>query len=456
MIFAATNNWQPYKPDEQSPWNRQRVVHLHRRAAFAATWQEIERDLAERPQAAIDRLLSGKARSNSPADFELMSRTIGNAAAGSGNIDRLKAWWLYRMLLSPDPLGERLTLLWHNHCATSNRKVQNIVYMHEQNELLREHARGRFGELLTAVVKHPAMLIWLDADSNRRGSPNENLARELLELFTLGVGNYSEADVREAARALTGWTVAEGKPQFVAERHDNGEKEILGRRGRFTGDDLLQLLLEQSGTSRRIARRICSLFFGEGVVSEVALDELAAGLKEHDLDIDWVVATILRSRLFFSTANLRTRILGPVEFVVGALQSLQLTQPPPSTLLLADWIARLGQDLFNPPNVGGWTEGRTWLTSRGIVARANFAAALVERSLWTASSGRGLSSAVPRESGAGDFEAVVRFFAELLWGDVQATVVDDCLAATKNLDDATSRLSAAAYWLLIHPESQLG
>jgi hypothetical protein len=198
------------------------------------------------------------------------------------------------------------------------------------------------------------------------------------------------------------------------------------------------------------------MFFGESVVSDTALGELAVGLKEHQLSLDWAVGTILRSRLFFSAANLRSRVLGPLEFVVGALHALAICQPPPSTLLLADWAARMGQDLFNPPNVGGWLEGRTWLTSRGILARANFAAALVEKRLWTAAGGPAVSSRVPPEQRAGDFETAVRFFADMLWGDVQAAAVADCLAAIKDVDDAESRLSAAVYWLLTRPESQLG
>ena len=159
-----------------------------------------------------------------------MARTIGDAAVASGNPNRLKAWWLYRMLFSPDPLGERLTLMWHNHFATSNRKVQDLALMREQNDLLRQHARATFGELLHAVVKHPAMLVWLDADANRKGHPNENLARELMELFTLGVGNYTEDDVQAAARALTGWTVVGGRFGFRETRHDDGEKVFLAHR----------------------------------------------------------------------------------------------------------------------------------------------------------------------------------------------------------------------------------
>ena len=185
--------WKPYTPDDKAPWNLRRVVHLHRRAGFAATWQEIERDLRDGPQAAIDRLLAGKAYTTAvPDDFEATSRLLADAAVASGNIHRLKAWWLYRMIFSPDSLGERLRLLWHNHFATSNRKVEDVAMMRRQNDLFRQFARAPFSELLTRVTKDPAVLVWLDADSNRREHPNENLARELMELFTLGVGNHGE------------------------------------------------------------------------------------------------------------------------------------------------------------------------------------------------------------------------------------------------------------------------
>ena len=198
---ATSSAWAAYEPSDAAPWNLGRVVHLHRRAGFAAPWAALQKDLADGPQVAVERLLRGQSASAVAMDFETLARSIGDAASASGNAERLKAWWLYRMLVSPDPLGERLTLVWHNHFATSNRKVKNLVLMREQNDLLRAHARAPFGELLRCVVKHPAMLIWLDADSNRAGHPNENLARETMELFTLGVGNYSEEDVRQAARA---------------------------------------------------------------------------------------------------------------------------------------------------------------------------------------------------------------------------------------------------------------
>src|SRR5262252_8981556 len=172
--------WAPYAPDPKSPWDLHRVVHLHRRAGFAATWGEIQRDLKDGPQASIDRLLSGKSRSDDvPADFDRTADVLGEAAVAAEDPGRLKAWWVYRMLFGPDPLSERLALMWHNHFATSNLKVENLAAMKRQNDLFRRLARAPFGELLREAVRGPALLIWLDAQVNRKARPNENLGREV-------------------------------------------------------------------------------------------------------------------------------------------------------------------------------------------------------------------------------------------------------------------------------------
>src|SRR6185437_5751516 len=275
----AADPWAPYVPDEKAPWDLRRVVHLHRRAGFAATWSEIQRDLKDGPKASIDRLLTGKARSPSvPPDFERVSALLADAAVSAGDPARLKAWWVYRMLFGPDPLGERLTLMWHNHFATSNAKVDDLAAMRRQNELFRKLGRRSFGELLTAVVRDPAVLLWLDAPANRKEHPNENLGRELMELFTVGVGNYSEDDVKDAARALTGWTVEDGEFREIAARHDGGDKTILGKKGAWKGEDLLRILLECPATVRRLALRLSEQFFGEGVLDKAGLDALAERL----------------------------------------------------------------------------------------------------------------------------------------------------------------------------------
>src|SRR5487761_1839567 len=409
-------HWRPYTPDDHAPWNLQRVAHLHRRAGFAPTWDVLARDLGEGPQSGIDRLLEGKlGAAATPDDFDAVSATIGDAAVASGNIYRLKAWWLYRMIFSPDPLGERLTLLWHNHFATSNRKVHDVALMRRQNDLFRQFARAPFGELLTHVVKDPAMLIWLDADSNRRQHPNENLARELMELFTLGVGNYGEQDVKEAARALTGWTVKNREFREVAAYHDDGEKTILGRAGPWRGDDLTAMLLAQPATSARLARRVCELLMGEGAIEESAIAELAAGLREHELNIGWAVETVLRSAAFFGAQNIGNRVLAPAEYIVGAVRALEVFGPPPSTIVLAEWTAAMGQDLFEPPNVFGWSGGRSWINTRSLIARGNFAQRLAEGGLQSAAAPADWLPLAQRRGCGENADDFAGFLASILW-----------------------------------------
>ncbi len=417
------SSWSRYKPNDAVPWNLQRVAHLHRRGAFAATWKEIERDLRDGPEAALTRLLDGQPRLEGvPEGFESLAAIIGQAAVDSGSPERLKAWWLYRCLFSPHPLQERLTLMWHNHFATSNLKVDDLRLMKRQNDLFRQHALAPFGELLKSAIREPALLKFLDAPANRKQHPNENLARELMELFTLGIGHYSEDDVKQAARALTGWTIRQGDFFDQPEAHDAGEKTILGRTGNWTGADLLTILLEQPATAKRLAWRLCSEFCGERAVDEQALDELAAGLRQHDLDMRWGIETILRSELFFSTANIGSRVCDPVSFLVAPLRALECWRDPPSTIVLAEWLRRMEQDLFYPPNVGGWPGGRAWLSTRAILARTNCMAALAAGELSSPPRPPDLEKLSTRHSGEHDSADAARFLSRLLFGrelDVQ-------------------------------------
>jgi uncharacterized protein (DUF1800 family) len=375
--------WAPYVASDQCPWTLRRVVHLHRRAGFAATWGEIQRDLKDGPKTSIDRVLSGKACTEGVPDrFDETANLLGETAASSRDPARLKAWWVYRMLFGSDPLTERLVLMWHNHFATSNLKVNDLGAMYQQNQRFRERARAPFAELLKVALPEPALLLWLDAPANRKGHPNENFGRELMELFTLGIGHYTEKDVKEAARALTGWTVNEnGKFEEATARHDDGEKTILGQKGKWKGDDLVQMLLDHPATAERLAFRICELLMGEGTVDAAAIQELANGLRQHSLDINWAMEKVLRSHAFFADKNIGKRVLSPAEYVIGTARALELFDPPSSTLVLAEWVTRLGQDLFYPPNVGGWPGGRSWLTTRSVIGRANYAAALVDGKL---------------------------------------------------------------------------
>jgi uncharacterized protein (DUF1800 family) len=378
FITASSDPWTVYAPDQNAPWDLERVVHLHRRAGFAATWDELQRDLKDGPETSVNRLLEGRSRSlGVPDNFASFADRLAELALAVPESSRLKGWWVYRMLCGPDPLTERLTLMWHNHFATSNIKVNDLALMRRQNETFRTLCRVPFGRLLHAMIRDPALLIWLDAPDNTKDHPNENLSRELMELFTLGVGHYSEDDVKQAARALTGWRMVGDEVRFIPSRHDPGDKAILGKLAAFDADTLATSLLDHPATSRRLALRLCHEFLGEGAASATAIDALAAGLRAHDLDIGWGVATVLRSRLFFDSTNLGNRVSSPIEFAIGAVRALEVLDPPPSTPVVADWCARLGQDLFYPPNVAGWPGGRDWITTRSAIGRANFAAALV-------------------------------------------------------------------------------
>jgi hypothetical protein len=422
--------WEPYAPGDAAPWDLRRVAHLHRRAGFAATWGELQRDLKDGPEKSIGRLLKGEGREGVPDNFrataEALARRADHTGPGDGLEGRagdpaaLKAWWIYRMYHSPDPLTERVALVWHNHFATSNDKLGDAFAMRRQNELFRKLGRGPFGELLRAVVHDPAVLVWLDAPANRKGKPNENLGRELMELFTLGIGHYTEADVKEAARCLTGWRVSQGAFRDSPADHDDGEKTVLGKTGKWSGDDLVKILLDHPATSRRIAWRVCEWLMGEMGVDAAGLDALAAGLRKHELDVGWAVETVLRSKAFFAAANLGNRVLGPVEFLVGVPRAFECFDPPPSSLVLGEWSAQLGQDLFYPPNVGGWPGGRAWLTTQGVIGRANYAAALVQGQLWTRPVAVDAIALAERHGRGRDLDDLVSFAAELLTGSPPA------------------------------------
>lgn len=449
--------WPPYSTSSQSIWNLRRVVHLHRRAGFNATWSELQRDLAGDPQEAVTRLLQGKARSDGqPSDFNSTAGLLTDAAVASGQDRRLKASWIFRMLFGPDPLGERLVLLWHDHFATSNRKVDDLQLMQRQNSIFRQHARGKFGELLSAAVHDPAMLTWLDADRNRKGHPNENLARELLELFVLGIGNYTESDVQETARALTGWRVVGDEFGFDERAHDDGAKTILGETGNFDGDRALAIARRQPATARRVAWRICSMLLGPSQPESSAFDALAAGLVERELDIAWGVETVLRSARFFGDENILVQFAAPPQYVIGLTRALEYFDPPPSTLLLAEWMARMGQDLFYPPNVGGWKGGKAWLSTDTLVARTNFAAALVAGRLGSEGTAPQIEQLVARHAGKSDPDTAVTWLAELLYGGLAREVLEPIKqTALAQATSTQSPLNLVTQLLLVRPEAHL-
>ena len=436
--MTALRHWQTFEPNEKCPWNLPRVWMIHRRAGFGANWQQLQRDLRDGPAESVNRILSGASRENVSPDFEKTTDFLLKNAVRSRQVSRLSAWWILRMYLGPNAFLERRTLMWHNHFATSNRTIQNLFRMYRQNQLFREFGDGDFRTLLQKTVKDPAMLVWLNANDNRQGHPNENLGRELLELFSLGVGNYTERDVKEAARALAGWTVNESmeqpenpfsdqnKDSLMIRHHwrDQFEKTILGQTGNWDGDDLINIVLEHPATSKRLAWRVCDELFGENVVSDEALTELADGLAANELNMHWAYQTVLNSELFFSTSNLKSRIASPETFTLGCLIALNTEHRPASTLALANIMTSLGRSLFQPPNVGGWDGGRLWLNARTLVGRSNFVHNVVHNGLNRMASPPDFDEIASSFENKTDTESVVRQWGELLLGLDRESKID--------------------------------
>jgi hypothetical protein len=385
----ASREWQPWQPDEGNPWNRKWAGHLFRRAAFGATLEELRQAERRGLSATLDLLLKGE-----PDSDELLPAllTAGQYTAASNSSASLRGWWLYCMLRSGHPLREKMTLFWHNHFATSIAKVQSTREMFNQNKLLREHALGKFGPFLLAISKDAAMLHWLDSNSNIKGKPNENYAREVMELFSLGVGHYMEKDIREAARAFTGWhTDSDGFGfEFNPALHDDGVKRVLGQSGKWNGDDVIAILLKQPAAARFLVRKLYHFLVSETYEPpDRFLEPLADSFRRSDYDISSLVRTILSSRHFFSAYAFRQRIKSPVEFVLGSVRSVyreydakDKNHRPLTQQDLVAPIDSMGQLLFAPPNVKGWRGAKAWLNTATMLARDNFAQSLAMGRIW--------------------------------------------------------------------------
>jgi hypothetical protein len=364
--------WEPWQPGPANPWNLKWAGHLYRRAAFGAGLAELREAVRHGLPKTLDLLQGGQPGA---AAREQTLGALGEQVAKEDDATNLRGWWMYLILNGPHPLREKLTLFWHNHFATSIAKVQRTGLMFRQNQLLRRHALGKFRPFLLDVSRDPAMLIWLDSNSNIRGKANENYARELMELFSLGVGHYTEKDVREAARAFTGWHTDGEQFEFNADFHDDGPKTLLGRTGTWDGGDVVRILLDRPEAARFVVRKLYRDFIGESASPPPRLlTPLADSFRKSDYDIAGLVRTMLHSRLFFSEHAYRQRIKSPMEFVVGtarALVKIDQAELPPT--VLAAQVGAMGQPLFEPPTVKGWAGGRAWLNSATVLARNNFA-----------------------------------------------------------------------------------
>lgn len=360
--------------------------HLLVRTGFAPTAADVEPYVGLARGEAVERVLA-TARTEAvtplPAWMQEAPATRAERAAWTPDQRReenrlrgqryneLRAWWLREMLVTPSPLTERMTLFWHNHFTSGQDKVPVPQLMAKQNALLRRDALGSFGTMLHAVAKDPAMLLYLDGASNRKGKPNENFAREVMELFTLGEGQYTQRDVAEAARAYTGWGVDPDTWDYVwrPAQHDDGEKTVLGRSGAFDGDQVLDILLETPQTARFIAGKLWREFVG-ATPDDAQLEAVAQPLRASGYDIAAGMRALLLAPAFWDDANRGVLVSSPVEFVVGTIRRFDVSWS--DTMPFARTAASLGENLFYPPNVKGWPGGTAWINSSTLLARKQF------------------------------------------------------------------------------------
>ncbi|MCP4259249.1 MAG: DUF1800 domain-containing protein [Planctomycetes bacterium] len=443
--------WATYQPNTQQPWNLIKAGHLFRRAAFGANWSQLQQALSDGPQRTIDKLLKPQ------ADITTFNNTYDeydNSAAGS--IKNLRAWWLRRMIQTPYPLLEKMTLFWHSYFATNSNKVKNPRLMLQHIQLLRSHALNSFRDMLQAISHDPAVLIWLGADVNRKALPNENFARMLMENFTLGSGNYTEKDVKEAARAFTGWFVLRSRLRYISREHDVTTKEILGERGNFTGDDIIRIVLKQPATSQMLVRKLYRFLICETEEPNAATIRPLTKNFAKDYDIMKLIETMLRSNLFFSQAAYRRRIKSPVEFSLGIVKALEGIV---STTQLAQDIAGLGQNLYNPPTANGWVGGRHWIDSATLTGRSNLALELLQGS---EPYGDKINPwALAKKHGCSTLKSAANLLLDVfLQNDFASDVYESILktaqaASGNNRDDEDTTLRRFAHTLVTLPEFQL-
>ena len=366
--------WAPYEPDPQCPWDLRRAAHLLRRAGFGADWTSLQQAVADGPSKTIDRLLRPP---EDLAQFDAVFDQYVAASATGGSAESLRAWWLRRMIETPHPLLEKMTLFWHGHFAVSNAGVNSAALMARSMQTLRHGALGSYRSLLGAVMNDPALYLCLRSERSRRSQPEPNVARQLLTAFGVGPGNFDEQDVTAAARALTGRFVLRNELRFFDHEYDDAEKTLLGQRGNWNADDAVRIVADHPATAAQVVRKLYAWLISEGDDPEPQLlAPLVADLREHD-DIGRVVETMLRSNRFFSPAAYRRRVKCPVELAVGLARAMEQTV---ATVRLGQQLAELGQDLYRPPTSAGFPSGRDWINQATLTARWNLAGEMLAAS----------------------------------------------------------------------------
>jgi len=374
-------------------WDLQKAAHLLNRAGFGGTPDEIKAFCELGFDKAVQTVLDGpddatqfpKPAWAQPTNLLALHQQMMTLTADEkkqmqqmvqkqyrqDDIDLIN-WWLNRMRFTSNPFREKLTLFWHGHFATSVEKVHDSYMMWQQNELLLQHAFGNFGLMVKSISRDPAMLVWLDTRESKKDHPNENFAREVMELFTLGIGNYTENDVQEGAKAFTGYRIAPTDETFryAPFQHDEGVKTFLGQTGPFTGDDIIDIILQQPSCAKFIAKKLWTFYAYEDPDPSL-VDALASNFRSSSYEIRPLMSDIFRSAEFYSPDSVRQQIKSPVQWVVQTSKVLETPLARPQITINA--LRQLGQVPFAPPNVKGWDGGRSWITTSTLLYRYNMA-----------------------------------------------------------------------------------
>jgi uncharacterized protein (DUF1800 family) len=478
------------------PWNVRHAAHLYRRAGFGGSPDDVARAASAGMRAAVDGFIRFADASalpaqpdlgvdlHSPAEMQLaqarrvdapgapatMPGAPATAPADDATLEQLRKaigmtrrdnaiamqlWFLNRMIASPAPLQEKMTLFWHGHFTSSYQKGIPAFALVNQNNLFRANALGNIRDLTLAVSQDPAMLRYLDNAQNVKAHPNENYARELMELFTLGIGNYTETDVRESARAFTGWSIRPADYTFIDRPavHDDGVKTFLGRSGAFSGTDIVAIIFQQPAAARWFSAKLLS-FFVYSDPEPALIDAVAALLRRNDFNLAPVMSTILRSNVFYGDRAYRALVKSPVDFVVGSYQLYGIKE---ADMVALGALRRMGQVLFYPPDVKGWDGGAAWLNSQTLLTRENFASSLMAKTT-AAWLGRAVQTYDPQTVAQAIAQAVLQ-------GDVSASSTSRLVsylagAGTSALpglsgENVDERVRGAAYLTMAMPAYQL-
>ncbi len=387
--LAADKGRNSLKPLPDSEWNRELASHLLGRAGFGGTPDEVDQlvrlgvggavnwlvefddvPFAIAPPAMNELVLEAPDRGElrTMTQEERQKYQQQRQMAERRGHEELRLWWLERMIRSPRPFEERMTLFWHGHFTSGAREVRRCLFMKEQNEFLRSHALDSFGELLRGISRDRAMLVYLDNANSNKSRPNENYARELMELFSLGVGNYSEDDIKAAARAFTGWTYDRDGFVFRRMNHDAGVKTFLGQSGNWDGDDVIDIILKQPACSRFLARTLLE-YFVRPAPEKPLVEALAAEIRKQNYELKPVMKTLLASQAFYHADSRARLIKSPVDVIVGTAR--RLGQPIANLTAAERALANLGQELMQPPNVKGWDGGEKWINTATLYSRYN-------------------------------------------------------------------------------------